>query len=752
MVEHANEIERILSGPPSKIAFRALCAAIGRSRAPEDLLARCAQGLKSWPDQTRDAHWPWLAGLEAGFSKPAWPLVRSLSCGVENFNFWDIVEPALPDPRQQPEVRAVSHLDLGWPPKDRLAALADSLEHWENLRAIKTGLVFAEGFNEVHPIQRIAGNAAISRIESLTMVDLRKRLDDYRDRFRPAGQLLRLRHAGLYAADLVYLMRSGLVPELRSADVVVFDLGEARELAGCAQLAQLDRLAIGFQCGSKKVGVKRGRETRLGRVVEEDDEACAVFFANANLANLRSLTVQGSTDDNSREGLGARGVDTIVANPVLRQLTDLTIGLLPLGDEAVAHVIEAVDPNRIENLTLADLVATNTMAAAFVAAQAFPRLRRLDLSRNLLDEQGARALATEVAFPALTHLDLSGTADYPYSYTGHVQPIGDAGAAAWASSPNAAQLQRLTLSSTGLGVEGVGAVMNLNVEHLDLDRNPLGSWPTMLRDAPAWRTLRTLNLTECGLDDEAMESLASTAAAPHLHGISLEYNSIGTAGVTALAGWSVLPRLWKLDLADNVIGGEGIMTLATSAAAQTLLELDLEQDYDNAQARKYGAPVLRAVLDKTSFPNLEVLNLDLNGCFSEIPTRIWKKIAVSSDTRPELAAIISDFIRAHHAYNESPDEDDVDELFDASHWDDLDELYVYHDLTDQHDDNQLSNESTDQEDGDEPTNKDDEDEFIDKSLHREAAWDAEDFRLTAPDRHAVRVQATRDYMSRITSR
>ena len=196
--------------------------------------------------------------------------------------------------------------------------------------------------------------------------------------------------------------------------------------------------------------------------------------------------------------------------------------------------------------------------------------------------------------------------------------------------------------------------MNLNVEHLDLDRNPLGGWPTMLREAPAWRTLRTLNLTECGLGDEAMESLASTATAPHLHGISLEYNSIGTPGMTALAGWSVLPRLWKLDLADNVIGGDGIVTLATSGAAQTLLELDLEQDYDNAQARKYGAPVLRAVLDKTSFPNLEVLNLDLNGCFSEIPTRIWKKITVGSDTRPELAAIINDFVRAHHFLQRVP--------------------------------------------------------------------------------------------------
>jgi hypothetical protein len=63
------EVERILDGPPSKIAFRALCAALGRAGSPRHLVSLCGERLASWPDAMREAPWSWLAALEAGHAE-----------------------------------------------------------------------------------------------------------------------------------------------------------------------------------------------------------------------------------------------------------------------------------------------------------------------------------------------------------------------------------------------------------------------------------------------------------------------------------------------------------------------------------------------------------------------------------------------------------------------------------------------------------------------------------------------------------
>ncbi|TWP53618.1 hypothetical protein FKR81_02295 [Lentzea tibetensis] len=646
MIDYEAEIERLLSGPPSKLAFRALCAAVGRSGSPHDLVPRCAERLASWPDAVREAPWSWLAALDAGHSKPTWPLVRSLALRSTHNGTLD---PALPDPRSQPEVRGVTHLDLGWFASDHLAALVETMGHWDDLRAIETG-----GLTDMDDelLAKLAGNPAITRIESLNLVTARENMWHFeKPPFRPpAGQPWRLRHAGLRAPDLVHLIRSGLVPHLRSADVLVCGVDEAQELADCPELARLDRLAIGFRCG------RNGRQPLwkpyFGNVIDEDDDAGEAFFARADLAGLRDLTVRGTTMGLGREGLGARGVDAVVASGVLRQLTELTLELLPVGDPTIARVLEAVDHDHIEELTLADLVATDVTAAAFVATEAFPRLRRLDLSRNRLGANGARQLATDVRLPALEHLDLKGRkGGSPYYGCPSVQPVGDTGAEAWASSDNAAKLTYLNMAATGLGQDGLIALMRserlLGLGFLDVSHNPVGSWPAALRKASVWRTLRTLDVTECGLGDDDVESLASTPSAPPLHGISLAYNSVGSRGARALASWAVLPQLWELNLHDNVIGDDGLADLATSRAAQRLLELDLEQDCWNAHARKYGAPLPVEVLDQASFPSLDAVFLGIVDEYhgarysSGFPTRIREDIASASATRPELVAFLT---------------------------------------------------------------------------------------------------------------
>jgi hypothetical protein len=644
VIDYNAEVERILDGKPSPLAFRALCAALGRAGNPHELVSRCDERLASWPDVTRAAPWSWLAALDAGHTKPAWSLVRSLDLKPAHDG---LLYPVLPDPRAQHEVRGVTHLDLGWFASDQLAALSETMDHWDNLRAIRiSDLTEQDG----ESLARLAGNAAITRIESLSLVSTRESLWHFRKPvFRPpAGQPWRLRHAGLMAPDLIHLMRSGLAPDLRSVDVLVCSPDEAQDLAACAELAQIDRLALGFRCG--KNGKQPMWKPYFGNVIDQDDDACEAFFARADLSNLRALTVRGVSMGLGREGLGARGMDAIVASGVLRQLTELTLDLLPVGDATIGRVLGALDHDRIEKLTLADLVATDVTAEAFVAAQAFPRLRYLDLSCNRLGVTGARQLAADVRMPALEYLDLSGSeGGSPYYGRPSVQPIGDAGAEAWALSPNGTKLTYLNVSATGLGVRGLTALMRsglLGLDTLDLSNNPVGSWPAELGDAPVWSTLETLNVAECGLGDDDIEALVAKTSAPCLRSLSLAYNSVGSRGARSLASWAVLPQLWEVNLHDNVIGDDGLAEFAGSQAAQRLLELDVEQDCWNSSAGTHGTRLPAEAIDD-AFPSLDAIFLGIVDEYhsarysSGFPAHVRQDIASAGTTRPELVAFLT---------------------------------------------------------------------------------------------------------------
>jgi hypothetical protein len=663
VIDYDAEIERIAGGPPGKVAFRALCALIGRAGNPPELVALCEERIASWPDTEREAPWSWLAALEAGYSRPGWPLARSLAPNPLRCGTADV---ALPDPRIHPEVRNVARIDIGWYGRDRLAALIETIDYWDGLRSVDA-CVLTDRDDDL--VEQFAGLPAVAGLESLCLADVRDRMWHFgKPRFRPAaGRPWRLRHAGLRSPDLVHLLRSGLVPDLRSADVLVCDEEEARDLADCAEIARLDRLAIGFRCG--KNGRQPPWKPYFGNVIEQDDTACAAFFAHADLASLRSLTVRGNSMGLGREGLGARGVEAIIASGVLRQLTELTLQLLPVGDAVIAEVVGGIDRDRIEKLTLSDLVATDLTASAFAAAGDFPRMRHLDLSRNHLGEAGARQLAVDVRMSVLEHLDLSGRAGgSPYYARPDVQPIGDSGIEAWASSDNAENLTHLNVAATGLGTDGLVALMQSErlqkLDALDLSYNPLGGWPTALAGAPAWRTLRTLDLAECGLGDDDIAALTAATAAPSLRSISLAYNSVGSRGAQALASWAVLPQLWELNLHENIIGDDGLAVLAASRAAQMLLELDLEQDCWNPSARNPGTPLPAEVTEHASFPSLDAMFLGIIDEYhgarysSGFPARMRADIASASTTRPELAGFLT------HLDMEEPDDPDPDDADD----------------------------------------------------------------------------------------
>ena len=583
------EIARALRGTPSPLAFRALCAAVTRSG--EDLLEWCEEQLASWPDETRQAPYSWIAALNSGFAAPVWPLVRSLDLRSARDGMRDL---ALPDPRVRPEVRAVTDLRLAWYDHDQVAALAETADHWEHLRSVEfAGLSELDG----KVIDRFAASETVTRLESLTTVRVSEDLWHFKIPPLRIDRPTRLRHAALLAPDLIHLLRNGLAPDLKSAVVLVESADDARDLAGCEGISALNHLEIGFRCG--KDGKQPLWAQYFGNVIEADDVACEEFFSRAMLTNLRSLTVHGTRMGMGREGLGARGVAAIVAGGVLGQLTELTLAALPVGDDTIAGVLDAVDATIIEKVVLTNLVATDRTAGAFAAE--YPRLRHLDLGGNHLGPDGVRTLFA-AHMPVLEHLDLSGSAGgSPHYSRSDVQPIGDAGARAVAESK---RLKSLNLAATGLTAAGLTAVLELPLESLTVSANPLGTLPSV-PDAPAWRTLRTVNLDDCALGD--MTSLPPEA--PLLQSISFSHNNIDSDGARVLAEWPVLPQLWELGLHDNVIGDEGLTDLARSRAAQRLLELDLEQDVWTAHHRRDSAPLPAEVVARESFPNLDALYL-----------------------------------------------------------------------------------------------------------------------------------------------
>ncbi|WP_439656788.1 hypothetical protein ACSHWB_30860 [Lentzea sp. HUAS TT2] len=599
------EIARALRGTPTTLAFRALCAALGRT--DEDLVAWCGEQLATWPDETRQAPYSWIAALESGFTKRVWPLVRSLDLGRGGRE--GMRELVLPDPRTCAEVRAVTDLKLAPYGHNQVAAFAETADHWEHLRSVEFAGLWEF---DAAPMARFAASETATRLESLTVVRVRESLWGFDIPPVRIDRPTRLKHAGLLAADLIHLLRNGSVPDLTSVTVLVRSVDEARELAGFEALSALDRLEIGFRCGK--------------HANEADETASEEFFSRAELTNLRSLTVHGSDMDRG----GARG---LVGASVLGQLTELSLVALPGGDDVIARVLAGTDPAIIEKLVLGSLVATDRLADAFTAE--YPKLRHLSLRGNYFGPDGVRKVLARM--PALEDLDLGCGSGSPHYSHGRPQPIGDAGAQAVALHKG---LKRLDLSATGLTPAGLRPLLELPLEFLDVSGNPLGDLPS-LPDAPAWRTLQTLKLDDCAFGDP--ESLPPNA--PQLESLSLAHNNIGSDGARALVDWAVLPQLWELNLHENVIGDDGLVDLAGSRAAQRLLELDLEQDVWTAHRRRHITPLPAEVVDPESFPNLDALYLGVIDAYhgSRVSCgfprdQLDERIRTS---RPELAAFLA---------------------------------------------------------------------------------------------------------------
>jgi uncharacterized protein (TIGR02996 family) len=393
-----------------------------------------------------------------------------------------------------------------------------------------------------------------------------------------------------------------------------FDQGTG-DLLTAEALAHFSGLEVGRLTGAhlqrlggdvRAAGLRRLRVelTGSGSVV-----AAALALCD-QLGGLRSLEVPA--------GLGDVPLQSMASAAWIRGLTLLAIErggslrqaapVLARSPARLAHVNWAgvqIGTTRLRQLAtshlLADVVDLRLVRAGLTAHDVralarrptWPRLRRLDLTDNLLADDGLKELAA-LGLPSLRRLVLA----------------------------------RNRLTPAGLR-ELVAAPWCDGLEWLDLsDNRDLGDeGARVLAEAASLANLRRLNLGACELTASGSRALAQSPHLARLQTLWLAYNQVGTAGLTALAESGALPALTALGLHSISASPDGVARLGRSRLAERLGLLDLStfQPHDETFAalassrlanlkdlrlnEMHGTPERAAALARAPFAGLVRLSM-----------------------------------------------------------------------------------------------------------------------------------------------
>ena len=191
-----------------------------------------------------------------------------------------------------------------------------------------------------------------------------------------------------------------------------------------------------------------------------------------------------------REGIGSLGLGSLISSGLLGRLRHLRLELLPLGDDGVAAISPALNPN-LETLEIINVYCKEDGACALSRSPCMPSLSRLDHSHSQFTEDGIRGAMRESSL--------------------------------WNS------LRTLTLNDCRLG----------NEEVRELTRVP---------DAPR---LRSLGLAYNSIGPSGTKSLADWQPLRGVWKIDLHDNLIGDDGLVAILESKNLSRLLELDLEQD---------------------------------------------------------------------------------------------------------------------------------------------------------------------------------------------------------
>ncbi len=239
--------------------------------------------------------------------------------------------------------------------------------------------------------------------------------------------------------------------------------------------------------------------------------------------------------DLSGNSLGNRGLSVLARSPARTSLRQLQMNRCELNAASVVAFANADSFANLQSLHVADNglgeVGTRTLATAGALRQVVD----LDLSRNHLQDAGAAALV-DAAVWRLRHLRIADNA------------IGNDGVAALANAPCLADLTLLALAGNRISNVGVQKLTHGDALHhlhlLNLERNHISDRGLdFLGEAPHWREITYLNVSQCEASRAAAERLIATTRFPRLQ--TLRANPHGVRKTTpclvAFEGYAQTP-------------------------------------------------------------------------------------------------------------------------------------------------------------------------------------------------------------------
>lgn len=236
--------------------------------------------------------------------------------------------------------------------------------------------------------------------------------------------------------------REGLA-NLESLDVRAYALGErgARAIAECTHFARLRSLSYRhantfvFHNGGPRLGgatlALLARSPHLATVTSLDlsedalqpDDLAPVLEGRWSLASLEL----------GNNGVGADGARAIASSNAVAKLKHLGLAGAQLDQATLSEIAKSTSLASLESLDL-ERCHAGVFVALLFSKNALPSLRALRVERNRLTDAGAELIAENERASRLRSLEM-----------GH-NLIGKKGAAALASSPHLANLERITLN------------------------------------------------------------------------------------------------------------------------------------------------------------------------------------------------------------------------------------------------------------------------------------------------------------------
>lgn len=643
------ELETFRSCEPSELAFRALMGLLDTwpTEEKEKAIGIASELIASWPDSNRIAPWSWCQAASRGHVEPTWSLVRALELTSghltkETVDLARIASFASLDQITELEIPSYSKFH-------ELSFLYHRPELFPSLKRLRAKDKFRDA-----DVRILATSSLWEKLERFEMESMKDSFS-HKDPCRIVPQLNSkspIQHLSLRGIDFITLVEATDLPKLKSATFFIRTIEEAERLSLRVELSQLESLTLAFRCGFS------GRspfEPFIGTVIEADEAAAEIFFRNAKLESLQELSICGYPMGYwGREGIGSLGLTSLIESGLLKRLKRLRLEHLPLGDEGVRCLAEDLGTGtEIQSLELVDVYCKGPGAVALSNEDCLRSLRNLDLSSNRIDEDSAALLAF-MGMPSLESLDLSGPEINPYYWNVGAQPALDLAAVVASNGWNCQKLKQLKLSNCHLTDRALFAIFHSTklsqLAHLDLSNN-LFTAAGLARgiESPIWQNLNKFRLSNCRLDNDAIEALTKVAAAPQLRALDLSYNSIGPRGAVALAQWRVLQNVWHLNLHDNLIGDEGLVAFSQSPNLGRLLELDLEQDCWNSRAFTFNNAAAEALRVSKAFPRLDCI---FSGKVDEYHSTAYSpgfhqeaisELKAASWMRPSVQASLSDF-------------------------------------------------------------------------------------------------------------